>query len=112
MSKPLHVLYRTVEFKTLKIMADYQNSLVHYTTQAEAAIMAAIDQVVNNTGKEDQLVRIDFDFLRDYAVQKLQSRLMNLDYRNYTEKACWCVGASRYYYRDRHISQLKYTQKV
>jgi len=85
-------------------------SPVHLTTPAEAALLAVIQQHVASLSSDGTLPLIDFDFLRDATVQMLQSKLMNLGKRAYTEQACLCVGQTRYYYRNRHISQLKYTK--
>jgi len=81
---------------------------VHYTTPLEAAIMATIDQHVSSLQADEPLPSIDFPFLRDYTVSRLQTRLLQLGYRDYTTQACTCVGVSRYLLRDRHIAQLKF----
>jgi len=85
-----------------------QNSLVHYTTPLEAAIMATIDQHVSSLQADEVLPSIDFPFLRDYTVMRIQTRLLQFGYRDYASQACTCVGASRYLLRNRHIATLNY----
>ena len=82
-------------------------SSVHRTTPAEAALMATIDQIIRQIPPQGEIL-IDFDFLRDYTVAQLQTFFLNHGERAYTEHACLCVNASRYYYRDRHIAQLNF----
>lgn len=82
---------------------------VHRTTPAEAALMITIDRLVNQIPPKGSIL-IDFDFLRDYTVAQLQTFFFRQGCRAYTEQACMCVYATRYYYRDRHITQLKFTK--
>lgn len=85
----------------------------HFVTPDEAALMAVIDIIADNLTAEDVYrTLIDFDFLRDYTIVRLQLQLMKLGVRAYTAHACASVYASRYCYKNRHLSQLKYHKKV
>lgn len=82
---------------------------VHRTTPAEAELMATINRLISQIPPHGDVL-IDYDFLRDYTVAQLQTLFLNRGERAYTEYACACVHATRYYYRDRHIAQLNFTK--
>lgn len=86
-----------------------QQPSVHRTTPAEAELMATIDRLISHIPPRGAIL-VDFDFLRDYTVAQLQTFFINQGERAYTEQACMCVHATRYYYRDRHIAQLNFTK--
>lgn len=82
---------------------------VHRTTPAEAAIMATVDSLIDGL-QQGEPILIDYDFLRDYTISRLQSKYFALGERAYTAKACASVGVSRYYYVHRNLGHLKYTR--
>lgn len=88
---------------TKKLVADS-----HFTSQAEIELMTAIDTIISNLPSEDaHRLSIDFSFLRDYTVVRLQSHFIQLGVRNYTAQACACVGASRKYASYNNLKNLR-----
>lgn len=80
----------------------------HFTTPAESIIMAAIDQVINNLPSNQQVL-IDYDFLRNYTIYRLQERFMRSGVRAYVYKACASVCVTRSYYTRKKIAFLHFS---
>ncbi len=75
--------------------------------------MAVIDIIADSLTAEDVCrTLIDFDFLRDYTIVRLQLHLMKLGVRAYTAHACASAYTSRYCYKNRHLSQLKFKKMI
>lgn len=83
----------------------------HYITPAEEKIMADIDQLVANLGRDERIL-INFDFLRDYTLSRLYAHYKSIGARAYTARACLCVGGTRYLMRDRDIQELKWKKTI
>jgi len=92
----------------MKIMiAKQQFSQAHIATPAEAAIMAAVDQIIDALPQRGAVL-IDYDFIRDYTVAKLQTHFIKNGCRAYTACACACVYLSRNYYTRKKIGHKKF----
>lgn len=84
-----------------------QISPVHRTTRAESQLMTAIDSLIDQL-PNDSSVLIDYDFLRDYTVAKLQTHYMQAGERASIDMACTSVCVHRCHYTRRKIGHLKF----
>jgi len=88
-----------------------QNSQVHYTTTAEASLMETIDIVVKRAVVDKESC-VDFDFLRDYMVCRLQTKFMNAGVRSHIDSACRCVYLDRHVFSRRKLAHKKFNKKL